>query len=76
MAIERPRLLTTGRLFFPELAALITAGQRAHRNEEFYLSARVLAQAYRRWLRATPKKARWSVFVDHVKDGFLIEILR
>ncbi len=73
--VHEVRLLLGG-LFFRELAAFITAGHRAHGEVEFYLRARVLAQAYRRWLRATPEKARWSAFVSHVKDGFLIEILR
>jgi hypothetical protein len=77
--VEEVRLLTgrpTRRLFFPELAALITAGHRAHGEAGFYLRARVLTQTYRRWLRATPEKARAIALVGHVKDRLLFEILR
>ena len=62
--VEEVRLLT-GRLFFPELAALITAGHHAHGNSEYYLGAEALAKDYRRWLKSSPggafarKYGRW-----------------
>ena len=73
--VHEVRLLLGGP-FYRELAALITAGHRAHGEAGFYLRARVLTQTYRRWLRATPEKARAIALVGHVKDRLLFEILR